>query len=103
MKIYIVNYKETELNAENGFDVQCGTCDGGFKDIKKAIAKVRELAKEKVAECIDEFGYDEDDVSVTNEVFEKYDFESDDDSSEYACVNCGSNTYEYSVYGIVVD
>ena len=52
---------------------------------------MNELVEEKVDECINEYGYEEDDVNTTG-----------NENGDYRCVNCGSNTYEYWVMGLGV-
>lgn len=86
---YIVNWKETTLNKDNFFDVESGTCDEGFNTKEEAMDLVKTLVDEKYEECVSEGGYDIEDVLS-------------DIGYEYGCVNAGSNTYEFSVYGIFV-
>ena len=92
MKVYVVNYKETTLGEENVMVVDSGICDYGYKNEDTAKKVVFDLANEKKCECIDELGYEEDDVSL-----------SANDDRDYICVNCGSNTFEYWVSLLIVE
>lgn len=91
MTIYCVQYKETTLGEDNVLETKSGVCEYAYYNEGDAIKKVKELAEEKVAECIDELGYEEDDVDTT-----------ENENKDYRCVNCGSNTYEYWVMGLGV-
>ena len=92
MKVYVVNYKETTLGEDNVMSVDSGICDYGHKNEDDAKKVVSDLANEKKCECIDELGYEEDDVSL-----------SANDDRDYICVNCGSNTFEYWVSLLIVE
>lgn len=91
MTVYVVNYKETTIGEDNVMDVDSGICDFGYLDEAEAIKKVQELADEAHDECIDELGYEEDDIEI--EV---------NDNGDMQTVNCGSNTYEYWVSNLGV-
>lgn len=91
MKVYVVNYKETTIGEDNVMNVDSGICDFGYKNEKDAIKKVDELVDEKINECVDELGYDKEDVDV----------ESDDNGDDQV-VNCGSNTFEYWVTNLEI-
>lgn len=90
MKIYIVNWKETTIDEDNVMSVESGVCDFGYRDEEKAVQQFEALVEEKVNECIEEYGYDEDDVSVSGE-------------GDSRCVEAGSNTYEYFITAIEVE
>lgn len=90
MKVYIVNWKETTLDEDDVMSVESGVCDYGYRDEKKAVKQIEALADEKKDECIDEYGYDEDDVSVSGE-------------GDSRCVEAGSNTYEYFITVVEVE
>lgn len=90
MKVYIVNWKEETLGEDDEMSVESGVCDYGYLDEKKAVEKIEALAEEKVNECIEECGYDEDDVSVSGE-------------GDSRCVEAGSNTYEYFITIVEVE
>ena len=92
MKVYVVNYKETTLDENNVMSVDSGICDYGYKNEDTAKKFVSDLANEKKCECIDELGYEEDDVSL-----------SANDDRDYICVNCGSNTFEYWITILIVE
>ena len=92
MKVYVVNYKETTLGEDNVMSVDSGICDYGYKNEDTAKKVVSDLANEKKCECIDELGYEEDDVSL-----------SVNDNGDYICVNCGSNTFEYWISILIVE
>ena len=92
MKVYVVNYKETTLGEDNVMSVDSGICDYGYKNEDTAKKVVSDLANEKKCECIDELGYEEDDVSL-----------SANDDRDYIRVNCGSNTFEYWVSILIVE
>ena len=92
MKVYVVNYKETTLGEDNVMSVDSGICDYGYKNEDTAKKVVSDLANEKKCKCIDELGYEEDDVSL-----------SANDDRDYICVNCGSNTFEYWVSLLIVE
>lgn len=90
MKVYIVNWKETTLNENGETSVESGVCDYGYTDERKAAEQIEALAREKADECIDEYGYDEDDVSVSGE-------------GDCRCIEAGSNKYEYFITTVIVD
>ena len=92
MKAYVVNYKETTIDEDNVMSVDSGICDYGHKNEDDAIKVVSDLANEKKSECIDELGYEENDVSL-----------SANDNGDYICIHCGSNTFEYWVSILIVD
>ena len=92
MNVYVVNYKETTLGEDNVMSVDSGICDYGYKNEDTAKKVVSDLANEKKCECIDELGYEEDDVSL-----------SANDDRDYICVNSGSNTFEYWVSLLIVE
>ena len=92
MKVYVVNYKETTLDENNVMSVDSGICDYGYKNEDTAKKVVSDLANEKKCECIDELGYEEDDVSL-----------SANDERDYICINCGSNTFEYWITILIVE
>ena len=92
MKVYVVNYKETTLGEDNVMSVDSGICEYGHKNEDTAKKVVSDLANEKKSECINELGYEEDDVSL-----------SVNDNVDYICVNCGSNTFEYWITILIVE
>ena len=92
MKVYVVNYKETTLGEDNVMSVDSGICEYGHKNEDTAKKVVSDLANEKKSECINELGYEEDDVSL-----------SVNDNRDYICVNCGSNTFEYWITILIVE
>ena len=92
MKVYVVNYKETTLGEDNVMSVDSGICDYGYKNEDTAKKVVSDLANEKKCECIDELGYEEDDVSL-----------SANEDRDYIRVNCGSNTFEYWITILIVE
>ena len=92
MKAYVVNYKETTIDENNVMSVDSGICDYGHKNEDDAKKVVSDLANEKKSECIDELGYEENDVSL-----------SANDNGDYICIHCGSNTFEYWVSILIVD
>ena len=92
MKVYVVNYKETTLGEDNVMSVDSGICDYGYKNEDTAKKIVSDLANEKKCECIDELGYEEDDVSL-----------SANDDRDYICIHCGSNTFEYWITILIVE
>lgn len=92
MKVYVVNYKETTIGEDNVMSVDSGICDYGYKNEDTAKKVVSDLANEKKCECIDELGYEEDDVSL-----------SANDERDYICIHCGSNTFEYWVSLLIVE
>ena len=92
MKVYVVNYKETTLGEDNVMSVDSGICDYGYKNEDTAKKVVSDLANEKKCECIDELGYEEDDVGL-----------SANDERDYIRVNCGSNTFEYWITILIVE
>lgn len=92
MKVYVVNYKEITLGKDNVMNVDSGICEYGHKDEDTAMKVVSDLANEKKIECVDELGYEKDDVSL-----------SSNDNGDYICVNCGSNTFEYWITDLIVE
>ncbi len=90
-KVYIVNYKETEIDSEGVPSTECGTCEFAYESEAEAVRKVGELAQLKAEECVEEMGYPEDEVSI----------ELTDDVSAKTVV-CGSNTYFYNVLELPV-
>ena len=92
MKAYVVNYKETTIDENNVMSVDSGICDYGHKNEDDAKKVVSDLANEKKSECIDELGYEENDVSL-----------SANDNGDYICIHCGSNTFEYWISILIVD
>lgn len=92
MKVYVVNYKESTLDEYNVISVDSGICNYGYKNEDVAKKVVSDLANEKMCECIDELGYEEDDVSL-----------SANNDGDYISVNCGSNTFEYWISILIVE
>ena len=92
MKVYVVNYKETTLGEDNVMSVDSGICDYGYKNEDTAKKVVSDLANEKKCECIDDFGYKEDDVIFNASV-----------NGDYIRIHCGSNTFEYWVSLLIVE
>jgi len=88
--IYIVNWKDTVLGEDNVLETECGTCEVAYKDENDAIKQVKELVKAQVKECINELGYEKEDVSKQV-------------GGDYGCVTAGSNTYEFNVAEVIVD
>ena len=90
-KVYIVNWKETEIDSEGVLATECGTCDYAYLDEDAAIAKVADLADDKADECVSELGYPIEEVSV-----------SKNDNGDAQTVECGSNSYKYWVLELPV-
>lgn len=90
-KVYIVNWKETEIDSEGVPSTDCGTCDYAYLDEGAAIAKVSELACGKADECVEELGYPQDEVSVEKS-----------GNGDAQSVICGSNSYDYWVLELPV-
>ena len=86
MDCFCVQWKETTLGGDNVMNVDIGVCDLAYINEKDAIKQVGELVEEKVDECVNELGYEEDEVDTTM-----------NENGDYQSVTCGSNTYEYWV------
>ena len=93
MNIYIVSWKETLINEDNIYSVDCGTCDVGYRNEEDAIKKVGELIKDKLAELEDEFPEDVDE-NIDTETNENGDWQQ---------VSHGNDTFEYYVEEVIVD
>lgn len=82
--IFVVFYKETELNDGNITATNCGVCEEGYLDEQKAIEQVEVMANEKIKELATE--YDDENIIINSS-----------DNGDYKCISTPVGCYEYYV------
>lgn len=98
MKFYVVNYKETTIDADNVMNVESGVCDVGYSNEEEAINVICRLCDDRMNEFVDDLGEESDDIrnGDLNEDDSKCHHESND-NGDWQMVRHFGDTYEYWV------
>lgn len=90
MKIYVINYKETSLDTDNGMNVESGVFEVGYNTEDEAIKKIDEVCDDKMNEFIDD---------IENEDC----FHECNDNRDWQMVKHFGDKFEYWVTMVIVD